>query len=103
MSTLERKFPIVDNKIHSNPRIDSGYVCSFRSQSGYGYDLHVVDQGMSEPSWVLVESDTDWSSGPMSVLLRCALTDGSPYDVYRYCIMCLSTFGSFSWKPLENP
>ncbi len=92
MNVLERKFPIVDNKVHNNPRIDSGYVCSFRSQSGYGYDLHVMDQGMSEPSWVLVESDTDWSSGPMSVLLR-----------YRYCIMCLSTFGSFSWKPLENP
>ena len=97
--SLERKFPIVDNKVHNNPRIDSGYVCSFKSQSGFGYDLHVMDQGMSEPSWVLVESDTDWSSGPMSVLMQIAMNE----DIYRYCLQCLCSFGHFSWKPLENP
>ena len=94
---LERKFPIADTKQWNNPRIDTGYVCSFVSEGGHKYGLHVIDWGMCEPSWIIVESDTDWQSGPMSALLELIRKS----DIHAYCVQCLCHFGMFSWRPNE--
>lgn len=100
---LERKYPCLDGPVWDNPRVQEGWICSFESkQYGDRYDLHVVDTGMSEPSWVLVISDTDHMSGPLSTLLLSAI-GGSPLDdLYKYSVQCLTAFGRFSYERISE-
>jgi hypothetical protein len=100
---LERKYPIVDQRIWGNPRVQEGWICSFQGKEyGEKYDLHVVDDGMSEPSWVLVISDNDHMSAPLSHMLLVAIGDTPMGDLYRYCVQCLTAFGVFSYKRISN-
>ena len=100
---LERKYPIGDQQVWDNPRIQEGWICSFESkQYGDKYDLHVVETGMTEPSWVLVTSDTDHMSAPLSHMLLVAVGDSPVSDLYKYCVQCLTAFGRFSYQKVSE-
>lgn len=100
---LERKYPLGDQQHWDNAIIREGWICSFESKEyGHKYDLHVVECGMTEPSWVLVISDTDHMSAPLSHMLLVAIGDTPMSDVYRYCVQCLTAFGRFSYQKISE-